>query len=273
MTKQDAAALAEMRKRAESWLRDATGNLAVTRDTAIGDENMALDVLELLDLVENNTCARHADQKHGAEAELFFVRYHLLGRAHLAGPDHWNALHSQYVEILNLDGATNVEIVEAAEVMPSAYLEARDEKLAAVTKERDSHDAMLRSILALCDDSTRASLGPDAPLRAVRKLKANHDAYADSGFEGQLAAERKEVARLEDENHRLTTELAKARASASTFETERDAYRSALCDMLSTTNDVENPSSALTFYRGEARDLLKHGPALRGAAADCEGGK
>lgn len=50
-------------------------------------------------------------------AELFFVRYQLLGRTHLAGPDHWNALHAHYVEILNLDGATNVELVEAAEVM------------------------------------------------------------------------------------------------------------------------------------------------------------
>lgn len=49
--------------------------------------------------------------------ERYFVRYELLGRTHLAGPDHWNALHGRYLEILNLDGATNVDLVEAAEVM------------------------------------------------------------------------------------------------------------------------------------------------------------
>lgn len=38
-------------------------------------------------------------------AGLCFVRYQLAGRTHLAGPDHWNALHA------------NVEIVEAAEVL------------------------------------------------------------------------------------------------------------------------------------------------------------
>lgn len=56
-------------------------------------------------------------ERRNAESELFFIRYQLLGRTHLAGPDHWNALHGQYVEILNLEGASCVEMIEAAEVM------------------------------------------------------------------------------------------------------------------------------------------------------------
>lgn len=44
-----------------------------------------------------------------------------------------------------------------------------------VAEERAEYHEMLRTILSACDDSTRASIGRDAPLRAVRKVIAERD--------------------------------------------------------------------------------------------------
>lgn len=43
------------------------------------------------------------------------------------------------------------------------------------------------------------------------------------------------------------------------IETERDAYRSALADLVAATRDNADTQSA-TYHRGKAIDLLKHGP-------------
>jgi hypothetical protein len=43
---------AEMRKRADVWLNDHVSGKRITRDNALGEEQMALDVCELLDALE-----------------------------------------------------------------------------------------------------------------------------------------------------------------------------------------------------------------------------
>lgn len=75
--------------------------------------------------------------------------------------------------------------------------------LAAVTAECNEYHEMLRSILAECDDSARASIGSDAPLRAVKRLKADRDSYARSDFERQLDEARADNERLRGEVERM----------------------------------------------------------------------
>lgn len=94
--------------------------------------------------------------------------------------------------------------------------------------ERDEYHEMLRSILATCDAvAVRDILGPDAPLRAVRKALADRDRLA------------KEV---EEREH------------------ERDTYRAMVCDLLSSAHPHPKEHPTMTRQWDRARELLKNGP-------------
>ncbi len=91
----------------------------------------------------------------------------------------------------------------------------------------------------------------------VAELERERDEYF------QVAeTQRQLLARFDDAvTARADARTMELRAQLAAMESERDAYRAGLCDLLAASGCAAGVNSSLDYYRGKTRDLLKNGPS------------